>query len=125
LRKGVYEGRWFDPEFKKSSKTQTNDPELRESRIWSEAEAKSIVIACQNKSGTVQEEAKPSTQQAPQLFDLTSLQREANALFGFSARILLVLLRLFMNDTKYLPIQELTLEHFPKTISIRLRTSNN
>jgi DNA topoisomerase-3 len=84
--KGVYEGRWFDPEFKKSSKTQTNDPELRESRIWSEAEAKSIVVACQNKSGTVTEEAKPSTQQAPQLFDLTSLQREANARFGFSAK---------------------------------------
>ena len=71
--KGVYEGRWFDPE-------------LRESRIWSEAEAKSIVVACQNKSGSVTEEAKPSTQQAPQLFDLTSLQREANARFGFSAK---------------------------------------
>jgi len=84
--KGVYEGRWFDPEFKKSSKTQANDPELRESRIWSEAEAKSIVVACQNKSGSVTEEAKPSTQQAPQLFDLTSLQREANARFGFSAK---------------------------------------
>ena len=84
--KGVYEGRWFDPEFKKSSKTLANDPELRESRIWSEAEAKSIVVACQNKSGSVTEEAKPSTQQAPQLFDLTSLQREANARFGFSAK---------------------------------------
>ena len=89
--KGVYEGRWFDPEFKKSSKTQANDPELRESRIWSEAEAKSIVVACQNKSGSVTEEAKPSTQQAPQLFDLTSLQREANARFGFSAKNTLVL----------------------------------
>ncbi len=84
--KGVYEGRWFDPEFKKSSKNLTNDPELRESRIWSEAEAQSIVVACQNKSGSVQEESKPSSQQAPQLFDLTSLQREANARFGFSAK---------------------------------------
>jgi DNA topoisomerase-3 len=84
--KGVYEGRWFDPEFKKSSRTESNDPELRESRIWSEAQAQSVVIACSNKSGTVQEEAKPSTQQAPHLFDLTSLQREANARFGFSAK---------------------------------------
>jgi DNA topoisomerase III len=83
---GVYEGKWFDPDFKKSTKTQTHDPELRESRIWSEAEAQSIVVACQNKSGTVTEDAKPSTQQAPQLFDLTSLQREANARFGFSAK---------------------------------------
>ncbi len=84
--KGVYEGRWFDPEFKKSSKVDNHDPELRESRIWSEAEAKSIVVACNGKSGAVTEEAKPSTQQAPQLFDLTSLQREANARFGFSAK---------------------------------------
>jgi DNA topoisomerase-3 len=84
--KGVYEGRWFDPEFKKSSNKESNDPELRESRIWSEAQAQSIVVACQNKSGSVQEESKPSSQQAPQLFDLTSLQREANARFGFSAK---------------------------------------
>jgi DNA topoisomerase-3 len=84
--KGVYEGRWFDPEFKKSSSKESNDPELRESRIWSEAQAQSIVVACQNKSGSVQEESKPSSQQAPQLFDLTSLQREANARFGFSAK---------------------------------------
>ena len=84
--KGVYEGRWFDPEFKKSSKNLNNDPELRESRIWSEAQAQSIVVACQNKSGSVQEDSKPSSQQAPQLFDLTSLQREANARFGFSAK---------------------------------------
>ncbi len=88
---GVYEGRWFDPEFKKSPKvsnenSHVSDPELRESRIWSAVEAQSIVVACQNKSGTVHEEAKPSTQQAPQLFDLTSLQREANARFGFSAK---------------------------------------
>ncbi len=84
--KGLYEGRWFDPEFKKASKTDSNDPELRESRIWSAAEAQSIVVACKGKSGAVSEEAKPSTQQAPQLFDLTSLQREANARFGFSAK---------------------------------------
>jgi DNA topoisomerase III len=32
------------------------------------------------------EESKPSSQAAPQLFDLTSLQREANARFGFSAK---------------------------------------
>jgi DNA topoisomerase-3 len=34
----------------------------------------------------VSEESKPATQLAPQLFDLTSLQREANARFGFSAK---------------------------------------
>lgn len=83
--KGIYEGRWFDPQFKKS-KAEDADPELRESRLWSEAEAQSIVLACKGKPGAVTEEAKPSTQQAPQLFDLTSLQREANSRFGFSAK---------------------------------------
>ncbi|WP_427312001.1 DNA topoisomerase III [Cupriavidus sp. H39] len=79
---GLYEGRWFDPKFKKSE----FDPEARESRLWSEAEAKSIVAACRDKSGTVTEESKPSTQQSPALFDLTTLQREANSRFGFSAK---------------------------------------
>ena len=79
---GLYEGRWFDPKFKKDE----FDPERRDSRLWSEAEAKSIVAACRDKTGTVTEESKPSTQMSPALFDLTSLQREANGRFGFSAK---------------------------------------
>ncbi|HVL09197.1 MAG TPA: DNA topoisomerase III, partial [Burkholderiaceae bacterium] len=79
---GGYEGRWFDPKFKKNE----FDPEQRDSRLWSEAEAKSIVAACRDKPGTVTEESKPSTQLSPLLFDLTSLQREANSRFGFSAK---------------------------------------
>ncbi|AOY98137.1 DNA topoisomerase III [Cupriavidus sp. USMAHM13] len=79
---GLYEGRWYDPKFKKSEL----DPEARESRLWSEAEAMSIVAACRGKPGTVSEESKPSTQQSPALFDLTTLQREANSRFGFSAK---------------------------------------
>ncbi|OGB31842.1 MAG: DNA topoisomerase III, partial [Burkholderiales bacterium RIFCSPLOWO2_12_FULL_61_40] len=35
---------------------------------------------------TVTEESKPTTQASPLLFDLTSLQREANGKFGFSAK---------------------------------------
>jgi DNA topoisomerase-3 len=38
------------------------------------------------RAGERDEEAKPSTQAAPLLYDLTSLQREANSRFGFSAR---------------------------------------
>ena len=40
----------------------------------------------QGEPATVTEEAKPSTQAPPLLYDLTSLQREANSRFGFSAR---------------------------------------
>ncbi|MBI3044113.1 MAG: DNA topoisomerase III [Betaproteobacteria bacterium] len=78
---GEYSGRWFDPGFKKN-----DDAERRAERVWGAAEAESVVAACRGKPGTVNEETKPATQISPLLFDLTSLQREANSRFGFSAR---------------------------------------
>jgi DNA topoisomerase III len=41
---------------------------------------------CLGKPGIVTEESKPSTSLSPLLYDLTSLQREANSRFGFSAK---------------------------------------
>jgi len=84
---GTYEGRWFDPDFKK----REDDPDARPERLWDRSKAEAIVEACRGKTGTVSEEAKPSTQTAPLLFDLTSLQREANGRFGFSAKTTLSL----------------------------------
>ncbi|GAB3445202.1 DNA topoisomerase III [Massilia solisilvae] len=79
---GIYEGRWLDQSFKKDE----TDPEKRAERLWSKAAADSVVAACRGKQGTVTEESKPTTSMAPALFDLTSLQREANGRFGFSAK---------------------------------------
>ena len=79
---GFYEGRWFDTKFKRDE----FDPEKRDSRLWSVAAAETVVAACREQIGTVSEESKPSTQLSPALFDLTSLQREANGRFGFSAK---------------------------------------
>ncbi|AOI58853.1 DNA topoisomerase III [Burkholderia diffusa] len=79
---GFYEGKWFDPKFKRDEV----DPEKRDSRLWSLPAAETIVAACRDQVGTVSEESKPSTQLSPLLFDLTSLQREANSRFGFSAK---------------------------------------
>ncbi|KHK60886.1 DNA topoisomerase III [Burkholderia sp. A9] len=79
---GFYEGKWFDPKFKRDEL----DPERRDSRLWSLPAAETIVAACRDQVGTVSEESKPSTQLSPLLFDLTSLQREANSRFGFSAK---------------------------------------
>jgi len=84
---GLYEGRWFNPDFKKDE----HDPEQRDSRLWSQAAAQSVVAACRHQPGTVTEESKPSTQLSPALFDLTTLQREANGRFGFSAKTTLSL----------------------------------
>ena len=79
---GEYEGKWFDPAWKKNP----DDAELRADRLWNEADALKIAEAAQGEPASVTEEAKPSTQAPPQLYDLTSLQREANSRFGFSAR---------------------------------------
>ncbi|PFH27810.1 MULTISPECIES: DNA topoisomerase III [Burkholderia] len=79
---GFYEGKWYDPKFKRDE----FDPEKRDSRLWSVPAAETIVAACRDQVGTVSEESKPSTQLSPLLFDLTSLQREANSRFGFSAK---------------------------------------
>ena len=81
VKGGEYAGRWFDPAFRKDE-----DAERKPERLWRAADAEAIVAACRGKSGTVNEETKPSTQVSPLLFDLTSLQREANGRFGFSAK---------------------------------------
>jgi DNA topoisomerase-3 len=78
---GEYAGRWLDPGFKKD-----DDGERKPERLWQAAAAEAIAAACRGKPGTVSEETKPTTQASPLLFDLTSLQREANGRFGFSAR---------------------------------------
>ena len=78
---GSYEGKWFDPKFKKNE-----DAERRADRIWNERDAHAIGDAVLGKTGTVTEEAKPSNSSSPLLYDLTTLQREANSRFGFSAK---------------------------------------
>ncbi|HSC95600.1 MAG TPA: DNA topoisomerase III [Burkholderiales bacterium] len=83
---GEYAGRWLDPAFKK-----TEDVDLRAERLWSAAKAEAIAAACRGRTGSVTDETKPVTQLSPLLFDLTSLQREANGRFGFSARTTLSL----------------------------------
>ena len=55
-------------------------------RIWDEAQAMAILDKCKGKPAVATDTQKPSSQGAPSLYDLTSLQREANARFGFSAK---------------------------------------
>ncbi|MES1977989.1 MAG: DNA topoisomerase III [Pseudomonadota bacterium] len=86
---GEYPAKWFDPKWKKAAANADNaepDAELKADRVWSEKEARAIAEAVRGKSATVTEESKPTTQASGLLFDLTSLQREANGKFGFSAK---------------------------------------
>lgn len=79
---GSYPAKWFDPAWKKDA----DDAEKKADRLWSEKEAQALADAVRGRPATVTEESKPSTQASPLLFDLTSLQREANGKFGYSAK---------------------------------------
>ncbi|ALV08977.1 DNA topoisomerase III [Roseateles depolymerans] len=106
---GQYEGKWFDPAWKKNEQ----DPEQRADRVWTQQEADAIAAAVRGQPATVTEESKPSTQASPGLYDLTTLQREANSRFGFSAKTTLSLAQALYEkhkvltyprtDSRYLP----------------------
>ncbi len=56
-------------------------------RIASQELADAIVRACSGRPGTITKlEKKEQREKAPMLYDLTTLQREANTRYGFSAR---------------------------------------
>jgi len=82
---GQYTGRWFDEKFVRPD-GKDGDDQLRPERVWDQAKAEAIRDKCLGKPGIVTEESKPSTSLSPLLYDLTSLQREANSRFGFSAK---------------------------------------
>jgi DNA topoisomerase-3 len=94
---GTYEGKWFDPKFKKD-----DDAERRADRVWNERDARAIADAVLGEPAAVTEEAKPSSQSSPLLYDLTSLQREANSRFGFSAKTTLSLAQALYEKHKVL-----------------------
>jgi DNA topoisomerase-3 len=79
---GEYAGRWFDEKFSKKE----GDEQLKQERVWDVSFAEAIKSKCLGKPGIVTEESKPATSMSPQLYDLTTLQREANGRFGFSAK---------------------------------------
>jgi DNA topoisomerase-3 len=105
---GEYTGRWFDEGFRKrdgatdATGRPIDEADVRPERLWDEAAARQIAQACLGKPGVVTEEARPTTQIAPLLFDLTSLQREANGRFGFSARTTLSLAQALYEKHKVL-----------------------
>ena len=82
VQKGEYSGRWIDEQWKKDPA----HPHSRAERIWDKTSAEEIRGRCEGKTGKVTETQKPSKQISPQLYDLTTLQREASSRYGFSAK---------------------------------------
>jgi len=82
VRAGTYEGTLQRPGYKK-----TEDNQDRIDRIWDKAQAEAAEAALSSQTEAIVEEVKKrATQAAPRLYDLTTLQREANNRFGFPAR---------------------------------------
>ncbi len=108
IKSGEYPGRWFNESFKKNE-----DEDARAERIWEREKAEAIRAKCEGKPGIVTEERKAASQAPPRLYDLTTLQREANSRFGLSARRTLQLAQALYEkhkvltyprtDSRYLP----------------------
>jgi DNA topoisomerase-3 len=105
---GNYRGRWFDEKFKKNG-----EEDARAERIWDKSLADAIKAKCEGKPGIIEEEKKPASQISPQLYDLTTLQREANSRHGFPAKMTLQIAQALYEkhkaltyprtDSRYLP----------------------
>ncbi len=105
-----YTGKWIAPDFKK-------DPEnehARADRLWLEEEADKRVAKCTGQPAEVTETSKKSTQRAPGLYDLTSLQREANSRFGFSAKNTLSIAQALYERHKVLTYPRTDSRHLPE-----------
>ena len=85
ITKGEYQGIYQKPDFKKN-----DDEHDRADRLWEKQDAERILAEVNGcETATVTEEKKRTRQNAPRLYDLTSLQREANSRFGFPAAMTL------------------------------------
>ena len=82
ITEGLYEGTYQRAD-KKKDDTNAHD---KLDRIWDEERAKAIVAELERADrATVSEQKKRTRQSSPRLYDLTTLQREANGRFGFPA----------------------------------------
>jgi len=107
---GEYDGKWFDPKWKKNP----DDAEARADRVWNERDAQAIRQAALGQPASVTEEAKPSSQSSPGLYDLTTLQREANSRLGFSAKTTLSIAQALYEKHKVLTYPRTDSKHLPE-----------
>ena len=120
-----YDGKWIDPTFVKDPQ----DPYKRSDRIWKIEDAEAIISRCTGKPARIKEESKKTSQSSPQLYDLTSLQREANSRFGFSAKNTLALAQALYERHKVLTYPRTDSKHLPEdyigTVKNTLKSQSN
>lgn len=119
VAKGKYPATWID-EFWKKDETQ---PHGKAERIWNVQQAEEIKQRCLGKSGVVTEETKPQTQIAPQLYDLTSLQRDASSRLGLSAKTTLQIAQALYEKHKMLTYPRTDSKYLPEDYIGTVRTT--
>ncbi len=110
VNKGSYVGKWIDPKFTRDDK----DSHAKADRIWDEEQANHIQARCSGQPADVEETSKKTSERSPQLYDLTSLQREANNRFGFSAKNTLGLAQALYERHKVLTYPRTDSRHLPE-----------
>lgn len=115
---GQYDAIRIDPNF---TKTKGQPAELKAERLWSEAEALAIVEKCRGKTGVVTETSKRTTTASPALFDLTSLQREANGRFGFPAKMTLAIAQRLYERHKVLTYPRTDARALPEDYAVTVK----
>ncbi|NGM80180.1 DNA topoisomerase [Burkholderia multivorans] len=102
LEAGEFIARWQNPKGRESARAEPDAAERRE-RIWNEQAAHAVAQRCTGGALlSIVDDIQPSKRSAPALFDLTSLQREANRLYGLSAKQTLDLAQVLYHDRKVL-----------------------
>lgn len=109
---GDYKGRWLDP----------SSPEERTAhRIADKARAQQIAREVKGRPARVtMAETQPKRELPPQLFDLTSLQRDANRLLGFTADKTLKVAQSLYEDKKALTYPRTDSRYLPRDMIPRV-----
>lgn len=98
---GAYTGLWINEE-------------TREKRLYDEARAKEIAAKVKGKQGNVESVAREEKKEwPPYLYDLTSLQRDANRLLGFTAQKTLSTAQKLYEERKLLTYPRTDSKHLP------------
>ena len=109
---GDYQGQYFDPGAKEAQFAH---------RIPDEARAKEIAKDVKGREAEVQKaETQPKKENPPPLFDLTSLQREANRRLGFTASRTLKAAQSLYENRKALTYPRTDSRHLPRDMISRV-----
>lgn len=120
----TWESRWFDPKGNVAVEDEDGDPDAKPSRLFDPARVARILAGVRGAGkGIAGEKRRRSKQNPPLLFDLTSLQREANRRFGFSARRTLDAAQRLYEGHKVLTYPRTDSRHLPADYGDNVRTS--